>query len=65
MGTSFATTSDCTEAATGKRDNVTRRFIVNKLNFINFQNRTVQINLRHLKYVSQSIIQHQEWQGNS
>ncbi len=56
MGTPVATTSDNTEATTGKHNYVTRRFIVNKLNYINFQNRTVQVNLRHVKYDNTTIL---------
>ncbi len=43
-------TADDAEATADKRKAVTRRFIVNKINFINFQDRTVQINLKHNKY---------------
>lgn len=38
------------DKTTSGRKSVTRRFIVNKLNYLNFQDRTIQVNLKHIKY---------------
>lgn len=50
MRTAVATASGAAETTTGERKGVTRRFIVNKLNYLNFQDRTIQVNLKHIKY---------------
>ena len=50
MGTDVDTDSDAPDATTDARKSVSRRFIVNKLNYLNFQNRSAQINLKHVKY---------------
>ena len=48
--------ADNSDATTEKRKAVSRRFIVNKLNFTNFQDRTVQINFKHIKYDNSTIL---------
>ena len=50
-------TIDDAATSTDKRKTVTRRFIVNKLNYINFQDRTIQINLKHTKYENSVTLQ--------
>ena len=50
MGTAVATTAGAVNPTTSERKSVTRRFIVNKLNYLNFQDRTVQVNLKHVRY---------------
>ena len=50
MGVAVETPYDTADATTAKRKSVNRRFIVNKLNYLNFQDRTVQVNLKHVRY---------------